>query len=104
MPALRVDLRREKASVTDVFGKGKETMNILCCLLSDQHVPNLLSVHHCRPDRLVLVESEAMKKRDVAMHFLAALKRGGLDYDDRHDIEPLDAEDSLDAVRRTLRR
>jgi hypothetical protein len=78
-------------------------MNILCCLLSDQHVPNLLSVHHFRPDHLVLVESAAMRKRKVAAHFLTALKLGGLDYEGRHDIEPLEAEDSLEAVRRTLR-
>lgn len=78
-------------------------MNILCCLLSDQHVPNLLSVHHFHPDHLVLVESAAMRKRKVAGHFLKALMMGGLDYEGRHDVEPLEAEDSLEAVRRTLR-
>jgi hypothetical protein len=75
----------------------------LLCLLSEQHVPNLLSVHHFKPDRLVLVESEAMRKRNVAAHFLNALKLGGLDYDARSDIEPLPAEDSLESVRGTLR-
>jgi hypothetical protein len=76
---------------------------ILLCLLSDQHVPNLLSVHHFLPDHLVLVESAAMRKRKVAAHFLKALNMAGLDYEGRHDIEPLEAEDSLEAVRRTLR-
>lgn len=79
-------------------------MKILLCLLSDQHVPNLLSVHHFRPDRLVLVETTAMRKRGVAANFLRALQLGGLDYGDRCDIESLDAEDNLDAVRTVLRR
>lgn len=78
-------------------------MNVLLCLLSDQHVPNLLSVHHFHPDRLVLVESSAMKARHSARHFLNALKLGGLDYEGRCDIEPLHAEDSLEAIRGALR-
>lgn len=68
-------------------------MKILLCLLSDQHVPNLLSIHHFCPDRLVLVESEQMKGKSKAL--LAALKTGGdndvLDYADRCSIVPLDA-------------
>ena len=79
-------------------------MYVLCCLLSDQHVPNLLSVHHFSPDHLVLIESPAMKRKQVAAHFLTALQMGGLDYKDRHDIEPLDAEDNLEAIRRCLAR
>src|SRR5579872_268514 len=78
-------------------------MKVLLCLLPDQHVPNLLSVHHFHPDRLVLIESAVMKKRNTAAHFLNALKLGGLDYEGRCDIEPLQAEDSLEAIRGTLR-
>ncbi len=77
-------------------------MRVLLCLLSDQHVPNLLSVHHYVPDLLVLIESEQMKSRGVASHFLKALKLGSLDYDGRHLIEPLTAEDNLTAVRQAL--
>lgn len=79
-------------------------MKILLCLLSDQHVPNLLSVHHFRPERLVLVETTAMQKRSTASNFLRALNLGGLDYSDRCDIESLESEDNLDAVRSVLRR
>jgi hypothetical protein len=79
-------------------------MRVLLCLLSEQHVPNLLSVHHFQPDRLVLVESEAMRRRCAAGNFLAALELGGRDYGRRCDVEPLEAEDSLEAVRRALRR
>lgn len=69
-------------------------MKVLLCLLSDQHVPNLLSVHHYVPDQLVLIESRQMESRKVASHFLKALKLGNLDYDARHHIEPLNAEDN----------
>lgn len=79
-------------------------MKVLLCLLSDQHVPNLLSVHHFQPDRLVLVESSVMKARSAADNLLTALKLGGLQYDDWCDIEPLESEDSLDSVRTALRR
>jgi len=78
-------------------------MKVLLCLLSDQHVPNLMSVHHFQPDRLVLIESAVMKQRHAAAHFLNALKLGGLDYDTRAEVAFLQAEDSLEAVRSTLR-
>ncbi|MGA7496521.1 MAG: DUF1887 family CARF protein, partial [Isosphaeraceae bacterium] len=78
-------------------------MRTLLCLLSDQHVPNLLSVHHFQPDRLVLVESQQMQERKVGDHFLQALALGGQDYGgDRHERQPLDHEDSLPAVRKAL--
>jgi hypothetical protein len=79
-------------------------MRILLCLLSDQHVPNLLSVHHFQPDRLVLVETTGMQNRGTANNFLRALQLGGLEYHDRCDIESLAAEDNLDAIRSVLRR
>jgi len=78
-------------------------MRTLLCLLSDQHVPNLLSVHHFQPDRLVLVESQQMQQRKVGDHFLQALALGGQDYGgDRQERQPLDHEDSLPAVRKAL--
>lgn len=78
-------------------------MKVLLCLLSDQHVPNLLSVHHYKPDQLVLIESSQMKSRKVSEHFLNALKVGGMDYEGRSHIEPLDAEDDLPTMRKALR-
>jgi len=70
-------------------------MRVLLCLVSDQHVPNLLSVHHYKPEKLVLVESTAMKARGVSGNFLNALGIGGLEYGDSTHIEPLGAEDDL---------
>lgn len=77
-------------------------MRVLLCLLSEQHVPNLLSVHHFRPDRLVLVETEGMKLRGAADHLLKALQAGELDYANRCDREPLTHEDATPEIRRAL--
>lgn len=77
-------------------------MKILLCLLSQQHVPNLLSVHHFRPDRLVLLESEYMEQNEAANKLLKALKLGGLDYHERSVSIPLSAEDNLTQIREAL--
>jgi len=55
-------------------------MVTLVCLLSEQHVPNLLSVHHYRPDRLVLVTTPRMVDEKRHRNLLAALAEGGLSY------------------------
>lgn len=83
-------------------------MRVLLCLLSQQHVPHLLAIHHYRPDRLVLVESNDSRKKQLATHLLDAIRLGGLDYtnhpgEDRSHIEPLESEDDLNAVRTSLR-
>lgn len=75
---------------------------ILVCLLSEQHMPNLLSVHHFRPDKLVLVETERMQRNSAASNFLRALEAGGLSYVDRTDVALLPSEDSLDSIRALL--
>ena len=77
-------------------------MRVLLCLLSKQHVPNLLSVHHYKPDQLVLVASRAMSDGHIDQYFLKALKLGGLDYDARHRVEPVAAEYDLAAIRNAL--
>ncbi|MEX1027459.1 MAG: DUF1887 family CARF protein [Candidatus Paceibacterota bacterium] len=80
-------------------------MSVLCCLLSDQHVPNLLSVHHFRPDRLVLIESTAMQQRGVSDNFLIALEAGGLRYrkEQNCDVIPLDNISDFQAIGTVLR-
>lgn len=77
-------------------------MKALLCLLSDQHVPNLLAIHHYKPDRLVLVETTAMKQRGVSTNLLNALRFGGLDYENRMCPEPLNAEDNVGEIQKTL--
>ena len=82
-------------------------MKVLLCLLSPQHVPNLLSVHHFHPDHLVLVESEQMKDKSKAL--LAALKIGDgaddqLDYTHRCTVVPLERVNSRQYVLEVLQR
>lgn len=77
-------------------------MKVLLCLLSDQHVPNLLSVHHFKPDRLVLVESKQMEGKSHS--FLNALKAGDIEtdrfnYSDRCTVVPLNRVDDMLYVR-----
>jgi len=65
-------------------------MKAMLCLISEQHVPNLLGVHELKPDLLVLLETRGMKKRYAADNFLKALAIGGLDYLTRNEIVPLE--------------
>jgi len=71
-------------------------------LLSDQHIPNLLSVHHFKPERLYIVESALMKRTQAAARLLEALKIGGLDYDSRHSIVPVDDVAQVSDVTHTM--
>jgi hypothetical protein len=77
-------------------------MKILLCMLSEQHVPNLLSVHHLKPDRLFLVESAKMKRMNASSNFLDALKAGGLNYEGRFEILPLENASEFTSIRRCL--
>ncbi|HAJ80488.1 MAG TPA: hypothetical protein DCO75_12045, partial [Fibrobacteres bacterium] len=74
-------------------------MRTLLCLLSGQHVPNLLAVHHFSPDRLVLIETIGMKKKHAAENFLEALKAGNIDYSGHNDIIHLEKEDDFPVIR-----
>jgi len=64
----------------------------LICLLSEQHVPNLLSVHHLKPDHLILIESSGMQKRHSAENFRESLKIGNFDV--KCEIVAIDGNES----------
>lgn len=72
-------------------------MKLMVCLISGQHVPNLLSIRSESPvpDRLVLIVTPLMKARNMHNQLLNALAAGGLDYQTRHDIKDLAKEDSI---------
>jgi len=80
----------------------KPNFTTLFCLLSEQMVPNLLSVHHFRPDWLVLLESADMRGKRSAERLLKALQIGGLDYREHCFVAPLEEEQNLESVRKSL--
>lgn len=71
-------------------------MKIMVCLISNQHVPNLLGVHAVRPDRLVLLVTPGMKGKEE--NLLKALNTGNCDYTSKHDVIDITDENSVDAV------
>ncbi len=72
-------------------------MKIMVCLISGQHVPNLLSIRseNPLPNWLVLIVTPLMKARNMHNHLLNALAAGELDYRTRCDIKDLAKEDSI---------
>ena len=81
-------------------------MKIMVCLISGQHVPNLLSIRSEDPvpDRLVLIVTPLMRAREKHNQLLNALAAGGLDYESRHDIENLTKEDSIHEIHELLKK
>lgn len=77
----------------------------LVCALTDQHVPNLLSVKRFRPRHLILVASGRMLGK--APLFLQSLKAAGLDYQGgqaplRHSIIGLRNENLIQAIHQDM--
>ncbi len=73
----------------------------LVCLISNQHIPNLLTVKEIRPDNLVLLVTTGMK-RNLGW-FLRALTAGGLDYSERTKIIGIQKENSVDETMSALK-
>lgn len=70
-------------------------MKILVCLVSRQHIPNLMSVHAVKPDRLALMVSKKMISECRYEHLLYALEKGGLNYQCKKDLIYVDDENSV---------
>lgn len=81
-------------------------MKIMVCLISGQHVPNLLSIRSEDPvpDRLVLIVTPFMKARNKHIQLLNALAAGGLDYGSKCDIKDLTREDSISEIHELLKK
>jgi len=73
-------------------------MTTLVCLISGQHVPNLLAVQSIRPERLVLLVTPGMKAQEKDSQFLKALAAGGLDYYSKCEIINQKEENSATAI------
>lgn len=75
-------------------------MKTLVCLISAQHIPNLLTVKAVKPDNLILLVTKGMKRN--ASWFLNALSAGGMDFTKKHDVIEIEKENSVDAVTSSL--
>lgn len=76
-------------------------MKIMVCLISDQHVPNLLSVHAAEPDLLFLIETPGMKAKKGASNFIRAI-RMGCSKKPKCRIRALAEENSIEAMNELL--
>ena len=76
-------------------------MKVLLCFVTEQHVPNLLSVLHFKPDRVVLIQSDKMAKAKATEYFLDALEIANYKKD-KVDVLQLEDENNLVSVRRCL--
>lgn len=54
--------------------------HIHVCLVSDQPIPNILGIHHFRPDELLFITTEEMERKRKVASILDALNTTGLDY------------------------
>jgi len=72
-------------------------MKVMVCLISDQHVPNLLTVHAIEPDLLFLIETPGMKAKRGASNFIRALRMGS-SKKPKCKIKALDEENSIVAM------
>lgn len=76
-------------------------MKIMACLISGQHVPNLLAIQTVKPDWLYLVVTPRMAGKESQL--LNALVVGGLDYRSKHKIIDLKEENSIDGINEGLK-
>jgi hypothetical protein len=77
-------------------------MKIMVCLVSDQHVPNFLTVRVEKPDLLILVVTPEMEKKNTASNFLKALACGKSGYTGGQEIVCLEDGNSVSATMKKL--
>jgi hypothetical protein len=76
-------------------------MKIMVCLISDQHVPNLLTVHAVEPDLLFLIETPGMRVKKAASNFIKAIRIGN-SKKPKCRIKILRKENSIEAITELL--
>ncbi|MEW6108110.1 MAG: DUF1887 family CARF protein [Nitrospirota bacterium] len=54
--------------------------HIHVCLVSDQPIPNVLSIYHFKPDELLFITTEEMERKRKVDSILDALNTTGMDY------------------------
>ena len=74
--------------------------NIHVCLVSVQTIPNILSIHHFKPDEILFISTEMMRQKDKVGAIIRTLDRLGLDYKNRHETIEVMADNLLDCSKK----
>jgi hypothetical protein len=67
---------------------------VVVSLISDQTIPNILAIHHFKPDELLFVSTQDMENKGKTSAILGTLRRLGLDYSQTHSVVTV-REDSI---------
>lgn len=74
--------------------------HIHVCLVSDQTVPNILSIHHFKPDKLLFITTSEMEVKNKTQHILLALEHVGLDYKNKYHLVKVQEDSILDCKKK----
>jgi hypothetical protein len=68
---------------------------ILVSLVSDQTIPNILAIHHVKPDELLFITTKDMEKKQKIQAILTTLNRLKLPYEGNRSSSIIVQEDSI---------
>lgn len=68
---------------------------VLVSLVSDQTIPNILAIHHFRPDELLFITTETMEKKHKTGAIMETLRQLDLDYSETSVQKMVVKEDSI---------
>jgi len=76
---------------------------VLVSMVSDHSIPNVLLIHHVKPDQLLFISTPEMEKKGKVPSILQSLQLGHLDYSNTADVLVVDNDD-IDNIQRELGR
>jgi hypothetical protein len=74
--------------------------HIHVCLVSEQTIPNILSIHHFKPDDVLFVSTEKMESNKTVEHMLKTLSYIDRDFKERHQKIVVKEDSLLDCKKR----
>lgn len=74
--------------------------HIHVCLVSDQTIPNILGIHHVKPDEILFISTVKMEADKKADHILQTLLQIGLDFNKRFQKVVVNEESLLDCKKK----
>jgi hypothetical protein len=74
--------------------------NILISLVSDQTIPNILAIHHFKPDELLFITTETMEDKDKVNSIIKTLSKIGMEYKNKSEDIVIEEDSILDCHRK----